>query len=76
MMSCGYGHGLEMMFGPLLRLIVPGLVVAGVIWMGRRFEGSPTVRTASGVLGKLDLRFTRGELDAGDYAARKKLLAS
>ena len=76
MMNWGYGHGLEMMFGPLLRLIVPGLVVAGIIWMGRRFESSPMVRTASGALGKLDLRFARGEIDAGDYAARKKLLAS
>ena len=73
MMNYGYGYGVGMMFGPVLWLIVLGLVVAGVIWFARRNEGDHG-RGKSRALVELDLRFAKGEIDAEDYAARKKLL--
>lgn len=76
MMDWGYGHGIGMMFGPVLWLIVLGLVVAGVIWVVRRFDGNPNDHKRSSALAELDMRFARGEIDADDYAARKKMLTS
>lgn len=75
-MMDGYGYGIGMMFGPVLWLIVIGLIVAGVIWMVRRADvGAPTAKATS-ALDELDMRLARGEIDAEDYAARKKLLSS
>ena len=72
----GYGYGIGMMFGPVLWLIVIGLIIAGVIWMVRRSEPASASGKPSGALAELDLRFARGEIDADDYAARKKLLTA
>lgn len=72
MMNDGYGVG--MMFGPVLWLIVLGLIVAGVIWMVRRLDGPSGPGGQSAARHELDLRFARGEIDAEDYAARKKML--
>ena len=71
MMDYGYGYGFGMMFGPILWLIVLGLIVAGIIWFVRKGDGPGQ----SGARAELDMRFARGEIDAEDYAARKKLLA-
>lgn len=77
MMDGGYGYGVGMMFGPVLWLIVLGLIVAGVIWFVRSMDGSgPGTKSQPDALAELDLRFARGEIDADDYAARKKLLSS
>lgn len=76
MMNWGYGYGPGMMFGPVLWLIVIGLIVAGIIWFVRRMDGHAPQGRATGALAELDLRFARGEIDAEDYAARKKLLQS
>ena len=73
MMDWGYGYGFGMMFGPVLWLFVLGLIVAGVIWFVRRLDHSAPGRK-SDALSELDLRLARGEIDADDYAARKKLL--
>lgn len=74
----GYGSGIGMMFGPVLWLLVLGLIVAGVIWFVRRLDGD--AQTGSGgsskALEELDLRLARGEIDAEEYTARKKLLTS
>ncbi|WP_108262689.1 SHOCT domain-containing protein [Mangrovicoccus ximenensis] len=75
MMDWGYGYGMGMMFGPVLWLIVLGLVVAGVIWAVRRFDGPAPQRRKPDALAELDMRLARGEIDAEDYAARRKLLA-
>ncbi|MBP0483529.1 SHOCT domain-containing protein [Sagittula salina] len=72
-MMDGYGYGVGMMFGPVLWLIVLGLVVAGVIWLVRGTEGGARPKSRD-ALAELDMRFARGEIDAEDYAARKKLL--
>lgn len=72
----GWGYGFGMMFGPVLWLIVLGLVVAGVIWMVRRFDDRPAPQRTSGALAELDLRFARGEIDAEEYTQRKKLLSA
>lgn len=76
MMDWGYGYGIGMMFGPVLWLIVLGLVVAAVIWLVRRLDGQVPHGAPSSALAELDMRFARGEIDAEDYAARKKLLTS
>ena len=73
-MMDGYGYGMSMMFGPILWLIVLGLVVAGVIWFVRRTDTGTPQRPAD-AMAELDMRLARGEIDAEDYAARKKLLA-
>ncbi|MFW2545356.1 SHOCT domain-containing protein [Primorskyibacter sp. 2E107] len=73
-MMDGYGYGMSMMFGPILWLIVLGLVVAGVIWFVRRSDTSPAQKSGD-AMAELDMRLARGDIDAEDYAARKKLLA-
>lgn len=75
MMDWGYGYGTGMMFGPILWLVVLGLIVAGIIWLVRRLDGG-TGPGQNNALAELDLRFARGEIDPEDYAARKKLLQS
>ncbi len=70
----GYGdYGVGMMFGPVLWLIVLGLVVAGVIWFVRRAEGGSAAGAGS-ALAMLDIRLAKGEIDAKEYGERKKLL--
>ncbi len=70
----GYGHGLGIMFGPVLWLVVLGLVVVGVVWLVRRLEGTPPRHGPSAALAELDLRLARGEIEIEDHAARKKAL--
>lgn len=74
-MMNGYGYGIGMMFGPVLWLVVLGLIVAGMIWFVRRMDGGTTNDTNE-ALTELDLRLARGEIDADDYVARKKLLTA
>ena len=76
MMNGGYGYGVGMMFGPVWWLIVLGLIVAGVIWLVRRMEASPASANPNAALAELDMRLARGEIEAEDYSARKKLLSS
>ncbi|WP_353472102.1 SHOCT domain-containing protein [Salipiger sp. H15] len=75
MMDWGYGHGVAMIFGPILWLIVLGLVIVGVIWFFRLNGqvGAPKGREAA--LAELDMRLARGEIEPEEYSARKKLLA-
>lgn len=75
MMDGGYGHGIGMIFGPVLWLVVLGLVVAAVIWLVRRLDPSSPGQAANDARTHLDMRFAKGEIDAEEYAARKKLLA-
>ena len=75
MMDWGYGYGFGMMFGPILWLIVLGLIVVGVIWFARRLDYGLQTSRNSDALSELDLRLARGEIDPDDYAERKRLLA-
>ncbi len=70
----GWGYGMGMMFGPILWIVVLGLVVAGVVWFVRNTDSGSSVRGKSDAMTELDLRFAKGEIDAEDYTARKKLL--
>ena len=70
----GWGYGMGMMFGPILWIVVLGLVVAGVVWFVRNTDGGSSMRGKSDAMTELDLRFAKGEIDAEDYTARKKLL--
>lgn len=72
MMNWGYGMG--MMFGPVLWLVVIGLVVAGVILLVRRSDPGHHGKSGNEALSVLDIRFANGEIDAEEYEARKKLL--
>ena len=74
MMDHGYGYGVGAMFGPVLWIVVLGLVVAGVIWLVRRTDPAGGAHSSANALATLDMRFARGEIDAEEYAARKKLL--
>ena len=70
----GWGYGMGMMFGPLLWILVLGLMVVGIIWFVRGMDGGAPRQSQPDALAELDLRLARGEIDAEDYAARKKLL--
>ncbi len=70
----GWGYGMGMVFGPILWIIVLGLVVAGIIWFVRNSSVGDHKPGKSDAISALDLRFAKGEIDADDYAARKKLL--
>jgi putative membrane protein len=48
--------------------------VAGIIWFVRGTHQGPPQQGTSNARAELDLRFAKGEIDADDYAARKKLL--
>lgn len=73
MMDWGYGWGHGLFIGPLFWLITLALIIAGVIWFARSdFTGLG--KNSSSALAELDLRFARGEIDAEEYASRKKLL--
>ena len=76
MMNWGYGMG--MMFGPILWLVVIGLIVAGIVWMVRRHDNTPSrsseVGGQSNALDVLDMRLANGEIDQEEYSARRKLL--
>lgn len=76
MMDWGYGHGFGMVLGPVLWLIVLGLVVAGVIWFARGMDGQLGQKGSKSAIAELDMRFARGEIDAEEYTSRKKLLSS
>ena len=76
MMNWGYGYGAGVMFGPVPWLIVLGLIVAAVIWFVRRMNAQAPAGKATGALAELDMRFARGDIDAEDDAARKKLLTN
>lgn len=75
MMDWGYGYGFGMVFGPVLWLIVLGLIVASVIWLVRRLDGGQNQNESSKALAELNMRFARGELDAEEYTTRKRLLS-
>lgn len=70
----GWGYGMGMMFGPILWILILGLVVAGVVWFVRNMDGGAAGHGKSDALSELDLRFAKGEIDAEDYSARKWLL--
>ena len=70
----GYGYGIGMMLAPVIWLLVLGLVVAGVIWFARQHGETGRRSGVSAARAELDLRFAKGEIDAEDYTARKKLL--
>ncbi|MCR9151191.1 MAG: hypothetical protein NXH83_13535 [Rhodobacteraceae bacterium] len=76
MMDWGYGYGIGMMFGPVLWLVVLGLVVAGVIWLVRRLDGETSHKQASSAVAELDMRLARGEIEIDEYTSRKKALSS
>lgn len=76
MMDWGYGYGIGMMFGPVLWLVVLGLVVAGVIWLVRRLDRETSHKQVSSAVAELDMRLARGEIEIDEYTSRKKALSS
>ncbi|MCV2868734.1 SHOCT domain-containing protein [Defluviimonas sp. WL0002] len=74
MMDWGYGYGFGMMFGPVIWIIVLGLVVVGVVWVFRQHDSGFKAGGKPDALSELDMRLAKGDIDPEDYAARKKLL--
>ena len=74
--SWGHGGWGRMWFGPVLWLLLFGLLVAGVLAFLRRSEDrgdfprsrSPTPREI------LDERFAKGEIDKDEYEDRRKTM--
>ena len=72
----GNGYGATMMFGPVIWILVLGLVVAGVVWFVRQTDITPRRPGPSRALEELDLRLARGEIDVEEHAAKKKALVA
>lgn len=74
----GYG----MIFGPIIWLIVLGLIVVGVVWAVRMIGGSGGLNMGgqgggtqgAGPMDLLRARYARGEIDAAEFEERKKKL--
>ena len=47
MMDWGHGHGFGMFFGPVLWILILGLVVAGIVWLARRLDHGMREQVAS-----------------------------
>ena len=71
-MSGGYDSA-WMMLGPLIWIVAIGMI-AWVVMSGTRWSGAggPSANAAKDAL---DMRFANGEIDAAEYAERKKLLS-
>ncbi len=72
-----YGWGM-MIFGPLMIIAFVATVVVGVVLLVRRFGPSaaphgPAARTSLDIL---EERFARGEIDAEEFEARRRVLSS
>lgn len=67
----GWGHGYA---GPFLMLFWLVVLVAAVVLVIRLLDGRSGAAGGSSALATLDERFARGEIDAEEYQARKKLL--
>lgn len=67
----GWGHGYS---GPFLMLFWLVVLVAAVVLVIRLLDGRGGAAGGSSALATLDERFARGEIDAEEYQARKKLL--
>jgi len=81
--SDGYGHshmyethGFGMFLGPVFMLALLAALIVGIValirWMAPASE--PSEEKNDSALNALNLRFANGEIDAEEYAARKKLL--
>jgi putative membrane protein len=79
MMIGGYGHdGFGMYLGPVFILVFLAALVVGILafirWTAPGAGLSTTVE--NNALSALNLRFANGEIEAEEYAERKKLLLS
>lgn len=72
----GYGYGPTMMFGPVIWILVLGLVAAGVVWFVRHLDSTSIHRGQSKAIEELDLRLARGEIDIAEHAAKRKALSA
>lgn len=81
--SGGYDHphmfganGFGMFLGPVFMLILLAALIVGILalirWMAPGSDFSE--QKSNNALSALDLRFANGEVDAKEYAERKKLL--
>lgn len=82
--SGGYNHphmygeyGFGMFLGPVFMLVLLAALVVGIValirWMTPHTSSSG--ENSNSALHALNLRFAHGEIDAKEYAERKKLLA-
>lgn len=76
-MMGGYGtDGFGMFLGPVFMLVLLAALVVGIValirWMAPGSGSSGT--TENNALSALDLRLANGDIEAEEYAARKKLL--
>ncbi|MDF1671630.1 MAG: hypothetical protein P1U83_18700 [Roseovarius sp.] len=79
----GYGHqhtygeyGFGMFLGPVFMLVLLAALVVGIVALIRWMAPGAGVSENKGnsALSALNLRFANGEIDAKEYAERKKLL--
>jgi len=71
--------GVGMMFGPIIWLIVLGLIVVGVVWAIRnmgRWSGPSESTRKSEAMDILRSRYARGEIDTAEFEERRQKLES
>jgi putative membrane protein len=71
-----WGDGWHMVFGPLMMVLFVAIIVVGVVllvrWVGGAGRAAPP--PAQSALDILKERFARGEIDAQEFAERRRLL--
>jgi putative membrane protein len=66
-----------MLFGPILWLILLGLIVAGIVWAVRAIEkvsGSSPKEPESNPLDVPRVRYARGDIDSDEFEERRQKL--
>ena len=73
-----YGdHGFGMFLGPVFMLVFIAALFFGIVALVRWIapsSGFPDEKADNGAINALNFRFANGEIDAKEYAERKKLL--
>jgi putative membrane protein len=74
----GAGGWYGMIFGPLLMLLVIGLVIVLALrWAGGPWQGSARAHPPSSGRNAIDIlkeRFARGEIDKNEFEERRRVL--
>lgn len=70
----GWGWFPGMIIGPLMMLIIIGVVVALALWFTRGFGHAEAYGHSRAALDILEQRFARGEIDKAEFEDKRKLL--
>ena len=68
----GWGYGVLGVLHMIAWIIIPGLIIAGVIWFVRRRDAYGSLLPRSSGLDVLEERYARDEISRDDYLQKKQ----